>query len=106
MKTLKRFCLYIAKADRQDEQLCKGWSNTEFEEFTRQVNTKKFSAENNVIFQKRRAALLEVLYRMNGRKWNDVLNALKNEAVSHIFLGFKIQDKLIELCEREGLKYE
>lgn len=110
MKNLKGFCLDIAKADRQQEILYISgnfsMSGPEYSEFERQVYAKAFSAENKAIFQKRRAAILEVLQRMNGRKWNDVLKALKTEAVSHIFLGFKVQDKLIELCEREGLRYE
>lgn len=40
-----------------------------------------------------------------GRSWDDTLYALRGIATEGFNIGFKEQDKIISICERNGIKF-
>lgn len=51
------------------------------------------------------ARVENILTTMNGRKWSDVLKALRGIATESFHIGFREQDRILAYCAKNGLYY-
>lgn len=93
---IKRVALTLAQFSVQEEASKKGrWISYE-EDFTDEEREK---------VQKLMDAVTEILLASNGRTWYDTLVSIQSVLCPTLFIGFRLQDKIVSACKQCGILF-
>lgn len=93
---IKRVALTLAQFSVQEEASKKGrWIHYE-EDFTDEEREK---------VQKLMDAVTEILLASNGRTWYDTLVSIQSVLCPTLFIGFRLQDKIVAACKQCGILF-
>lgn len=93
---IKRVSLTLAQFSVQEEASKKGrWISYE-EDFTDEEREK---------VQKLMDAVTEILLASNGRTWYDTLVSIQSVLCPTLFIGFRLQDKIVAACKQCGILF-
>lgn len=93
---IKKVALTLAQFSVQEEASKKGrWIHSE----------EDFTAEECEKVQKLSDAVTEILLASNGRTWYDTLVSIQSVLCPTLFIGFRLQDKIVAACKQCGILF-
>lgn len=93
---IKRVALTLAQFSVQEEASKKGrWISYE----------EAFTDEEREKVQKLMDAITEILLASNGRTWYDTLVSIQSVLCPTLFIGFRLQDKIVAACKQCGILF-